>query len=214
MSKSLFTCFTVIACVSVQHSTFRLIMYFLPSPLMFIVRWVYSTQWSISFSWIWVLSLNREIGTTHLGKGTSFRHTGYVHITCVLNSPICGHPETEKSGQKNRTDRFYLVDSSPFRTPWPSGWISNSAALHTTMCQDWECESAIEVYFIITAWCKLGYKYTPVALPPITVSCKNPLLEIMITGETPLVFSITRMRVPTHRLRFISFICTSFWSKL
>ena len=77
------------------------------------------------------------------------------------------------------------------------------------MCQDWECESAIEVYFIITAWCKLGYKYTPVALPPITVSCKNPLLEIIITGETPLVFSITRMRVPTHR--FISFICTSFW---
>ena len=74
------------------------------------------------------------------------------------------------------------------------------------MCQDWECESAIEVYFIITAWCKLGYKYTPVALPPITVSCKNPLLEIIITGETPLVFSITRMRVPTHRLRFISFI--------
>ena len=34
----------------VQLSTFRLIMYFLPSPLMFMVRWVYSTQWSISFS--------------------------------------------------------------------------------------------------------------------------------------------------------------------
>ena len=43
--------------------TFRLIMYFLPSPLMFMVRWVYSTQWSISFSWCrftLVYSLHRE----------------------------------------------------------------------------------------------------------------------------------------------------------
>ena len=98
--QSLFSPVSQLACVSVQHSTFRLIMYFLPSPLMFIVRWVYSTQWSISFSWIWVLSLNREIGTTHLGKGASFRHTGYVHITCVLNSPICGHPGRGKKWTK------------------------------------------------------------------------------------------------------------------
>ena len=35
-----------------KFNTLRLIMYFRPSPLMFMVRCVYSTQWSISFSWV------------------------------------------------------------------------------------------------------------------------------------------------------------------
>ena len=37
---------------------------------------------------------------------------------------------------------------------------------------------------------------SPVSLPPVTVSCKDPLLEIILTREAPLIFPLARMWVP------------------
>lgn len=37
---------------------------------------------------------------------------------------------------------------------------------------------------------------SPVSLPPFTVSCKNPLFEIIFTRKAPLILSLARMWVP------------------